>query len=87
MEIKKRRQFSQQSLALIFLAPSLIGFSIFYLIPFLGGFYYTLVDSPINGHFVGMKNFIAVLKNQSFIEAATNTAIFTTISVPLSIIL
>ncbi len=77
---------TQDRLALLFfLGPSLAGFSVFYLIPFAGGIYYSLVDSPIAGSFVGIANYIQLLKNPIFIKAGLNTLIFTGISVPLNI--
>jgi multiple sugar transport system permease protein len=84
---KRKLKFTQGGLAFIFLAPSIIGLAIFFIAPFLGGFYYTLVDSPINGHFIGLGNFKDLLNNPSFIKAALNTGIFTLISVPLNITL
>ncbi|ATW23843.1 carbohydrate ABC transporter permease [Candidatus Formimonas warabiya] len=74
-------------LAWLFLGPSLLGFSLFYLLPFVTGFYYSLVDSPINGTFVGLHNYGALLKNPSFLLALANTAKFTLICVPLNMIL
>jgi len=74
-------------LAWLFLGPSLLGFFLFYLLPFVTGFYYSLVDSPINGTFVGLHNYGALLKNPSFLSALTNTAKFTLICVPLNMIL
>lgn len=71
----------------LFLAPSLLGFAVFYIIPFIGGIYYSLVDSPFNGEFVGLKNYIELLGNTSFITAVKNTAIFTSLSVPLNMVL
>ena len=68
----------------VFLAPSLIGFSAFYAVPFIGGIYYSLVDSPINGSFVGLKNYIDLIGNPSFLKAVANTAIFTSLCVPLN---
>lgn len=84
---KRKLKYTQGGLAFIFLAPSIIGLSIFFILPFLGGFYYSLVDSPINGHFVGLSNFIELLNNPSFKKATSNTGIFTLISVPLNIAL
>lgn len=84
---KKRRITADTKLALLFLAPSIIGFSIFYAIPFIGGFYYSLVNSSFNGQFVGLQNYIDLLKNPSFIKAVSNTAMFTMVSVPLNILL
>lgn len=74
-------------LAWLFLGPSLLGFSLFYLLPFITGFYYSLVDSPIDGTFVGFHNYGALLKNPSFLSALANTATFTFICVPLNMIL
>lgn len=73
--------------AICFLAPSLIGFGIFFLLPFIGGVYYSLVDGPIDGHFVGIENYRSLLTNSIFLKAATNTLIFTAIGVPLNILL
>ncbi|SNS93389.1 carbohydrate ABC transporter membrane protein 1, CUT1 family [Anaerovirgula multivorans] len=73
--------------ALFFLAPSLIGFLIFFFIPFVGGLYYSFVDSPIGGRFVGLANYMELMKNPVFLKAAYNTLIFTAISVPLNILL
>lgn len=70
-----------------FLAPSLAGFSVFYLIPFAGGIYYSLVDSPIAGRFVGLANYMQLLANPVFLKAGINTLIFTGISVPLNLFL
>jgi len=74
-------------LAWLFLGPSLVGFSLFYLLPFVAGFYYSLVDSPANGNFVGIDNYAALLKNPSFLLALSNTAKFTVICVPLNMAL
>ena len=62
-------------------------FSIFYLIPFIGGLYYSVVDSPINGSFVGLANYIDLIRNPYFQRAGYNTLIFTAISVPFNLLL
>lgn len=67
-----------------FLIPSLCGFSVFFLIPFMGGLYYCLVDKPVNGKFVGLANFTHLLSNPAFLNAMHNTLIFTAICVPLN---
>lgn len=69
--------------ATVFLAPSLLGFLIFYFLPFIAGIYYSLVDSPVNGNFVGLSNYIGLLQNASFLLAGSNTLLFTAVSVPL----
>ncbi|TXK84335.1 sugar ABC transporter permease [Paenibacillus sp. N3.4] len=73
--------------AWIFLAPSAVGFILFYLIPFGGGIFYSFTDSTLGGSFVGIDNYAALLSSKSFHKAATNTLIFTGVSVPLLIIL
>lgn len=69
--------------AAIFLGPSLLGFLIFYFLPFITSIYYSLMDSPVNGNFVGMSNYISLLQNSVFLLAGSNTLLFTVISVPL----
>lgn len=70
--------------AVLFLAPSLAGFAVFYIIPFLIGGYYSLVSSPVNGKFIGLFNYSGLLNNAVFLAAAKNTLIFTGVSVPLN---
>ena len=70
-----------------FFMPSLVGVSVFFLIPFLVVIYYSLVDNPVGGNFVGLSNFIALLRNTAFRRAALNTATFSLIAVPLAVIL
>ncbi|WP_028562403.1 carbohydrate ABC transporter permease [Paenibacillus pinihumi] len=75
------------AVATLFLAPSLIGFAAFYLIPFAMGVLYSFQDSTIDGSFVGLDNYNAVLSSSSFRKAAANTFMFTAVSVPLIIAL
>lgn len=84
---KKSRKRSSAGLVCLFLAPSLIGFAVFYMLPFIGGMYYSLLDSPFSREYVGLKNYIGLLANQSFIKAVINTAVFTSLCVPLNMIL
>lgn len=73
--------------AWIFLAPSAIGFIGFYLIPFGMGVVYSFTDSTLGGAFVGFDNYAALLGSKSFRKAAANTLLFTSVSVPLLLIL
>jgi multiple sugar transport system permease protein len=75
------------SAAMMFLAPSGIGFAMFYLIPFVMGVFYSFMDSTIEGHFVGFDNYRELLKSDSFRKAASNTFYFSAISVPLILVL
>lgn len=69
------------------ICPSLVGVLIFFFIPFCIVIYYSLVNNPVMRSFVFLDNFKAILKNNAFITAAKNTAVFSAIAVPLSIIL
>jgi len=75
------------TIAALFLAPSLIGFALFYLIPFAMGFLYSFQDRTVDGSFVGLDNYIALQASTSFRKAASNTFLFTSMSVPLIIAL
>ncbi|BFT72225.1 carbohydrate ABC transporter permease [Paenibacillus sp. P36] len=70
----------------IFLAPSAVGFILFYIIPFGMGIVYSFTDATIGGSFVGFDNYSALLTSRSFHKAAMNTSLFTSISVPLLIL-
>ncbi|XOK59238.1 carbohydrate ABC transporter permease [Paenibacillus elgii] len=72
--------------ALLFLAPSLVGLALFYLIPFVGGIYFSVMDSPVDGTFVGADNYVEVWNSESFRKAAVNTLSFAGIGVPLLLV-
>lgn len=71
----------------LFLAPSLIGVSLFFVLPFLVVIFYSLVNNPIQHKFVFLKNFINVWNNSAFRLAAANTFKFSVIAVPLVVVL
>lgn len=71
------------STALMFLAPSVIGFALFYLIPFAMGVFYSFMDSTVDSHFVGLANYRELLASNSFRKASSNTFYFSVVSVPL----
>lgn len=81
--IVKKIFYRETNIALLFLAPSLAGFALFYLLPFGAGIYYSLMDSPTQGSFVGLANYKELLQSDSFRLAAQNTGLFTIIGVPL----
>ena len=70
-----------------FIAPSFIGVLVFFILPFLVVIYYSMVDSPISGHFVFLDNFKSIIGNAAFQKAVRNTALFSVISVPLAVVL
>jgi len=71
----------------LFLLPSLIGTSVFFVIPFFIVIYYSMIDNPVHHRFVWFKNFIIVCKNLAFQKAALNSVLYSVIAVPLSVIL
>ena len=73
--------------SILYMLPSLIGVLLFFLLPFLVVIYYAVVDNPINHQFVGFDNFVRIIQNSSFLQAAKNTATFSLVAVPLAVIL
>ena len=71
---------------LAFLAPSLIGISIFFLFPFLDTIRRRLYD--VRGvNFIGLDSYTSVLNNAAFRLAAANTAKFVAVCIPLLLII
>ncbi|GIO34419.1 MULTISPECIES: carbohydrate ABC transporter permease [Paenibacillus] len=83
----KRWLRKDASAAVMFLVPSGVGFSVFYLIPFVMGVFYSFMDSTVGGHFVGFDNYRELLASGSFRKAASNTFYFSAVSVPLMLAL
>lgn len=77
----------EKTAVVLFIAPSFIGFSIFYIIPFIIGVYYSFIDNAVNGSFVALKNYKELLSNSSFVKASSNTFIFMAIGIPLIIVI
>lgn len=67
---------------ILLILPSLIGFSFFYLVPFIIGIYYVFTRSVFDSSFAGFSNFIELFNSESFVRALLNTLKFTFISVP-----
>ena len=73
--------------ALAYLTPSLIGVLVFFVLPFGRIVLYAVTDNPVNLEFVGFDNFISVMGNRAFQDAAKNTFMFSIIAVPLAVVL
>ena len=71
----------------LFIAPSFLGVLVFFLVPFCVVIFYSLVDNPISASFVGLQNYGQVIENAAFRTAVKNTARFSLIAVPLSVVL
>lgn len=70
-----------------FLAPSLLGVLLFFIVPFGVVVYYAFVKSPLDPKFVFLDNFTALLHNSAFRIAARNTLTFSAVAVPLAVVL
>ena len=84
---RSQERLRDQLLSVPFMAPSLIGVAVFYIVPFLVVVYYSMIRSPLNPEFVGLENFKAVLSNSVFQIAVKNTTIFSLLAVPLAVVL
>ena len=71
----------------LFLAPSLVGVGLFFVLPFGLVIYYSLINNPVQHRFVGLHNFITTWNNNAFMLAAKNTLFFSAIAVPLAVVL
>ncbi len=86
---RKRKNLMQRSkwLGWAFLTPSLAGVALFFVVPFGVVIYYAMIDNVVQHNFVWFKNFVSVLQNTAFQQAAKNTAMFSLIAVPLAVVL
>lgn len=73
--------------SLTFLAPSVIGVAVFFVLPFAVVVYYSLIDGVSSRNFVFLDNFIKLFGNYSFRLAAGNTLRFSALAVPLAVVL
>lgn len=83
----KRELRKAKLVSAAFLAPSLIGVLVFFILPFFVVIYYSLINNPFQKEFVGLQNFINLFQNYSFRLAAGNTLRFSLIAVPLAVVL
>lgn len=83
----KKRIWRERAGSALYLAPSLIGVLLFFILPFFVVIYYSVIDNPINPEFVFLDNFKNVLGNSSFRLAAMNTLKFSAVAVPLAVVL
>lgn len=83
---RKRRQFGRYRLApFLFTAPTAILFGLFFLLPAVLGFFYSLTNYRGWGEpeFVGIANYIELIGDKGFYSALGRTFLYALISVPL----
>lgn len=66
--LTKRRRPDDRRVALLFIAPVLVGFALFYLYPTIRGFWWSFTDYSLLGEaeFIGLDNYAAVLQDGEF---------------------
>lgn len=83
----KKREKVNKRVSGLFLAPSLIGVLLFFVLPFLVVIYYSFLDNSISKKFVAFENYVRVFNNNAFRTAVGNTLTFSAIAVPLAVVL
>ncbi|MHA7248880.1 carbohydrate ABC transporter permease [Arthrobacter tecti] len=75
--------------ALTFLAPGLLGFLLFIVLPLIGALVISLFDWPLFGapEFVGFANYERMFADATFYTAMTNTAIFAFVYTAINLVL
>ena len=81
------RQNSFFKSGLPFILPGFVGFAVFYLWPFLVSLRYSVLSKPLNGVFVGFKNYIELFQSAAYLLSLRNTALFIAICVPANMAL
>jgi len=82
-----REERRRKKMSAFFLAPSVLGVALFFVLPFLVVIFYSVVNNPIQKRFVFLENFVRVFENTAFRLAAANTLKFSFVAVPLAVVL
>ena len=82
MSVRQRREIR---VSWTFLAPSIIGVAMFFVLPFFVVIYYSMIDNPVRHRPVGLANYVRVFNNSAFRLAALNTLKFSLVAVPLAV--
>lgn len=70
----------------LFIVPSLIGTTVFYLFPYMDVFRRAFAQT-VGGGFAGFDNFVTVLRNEAFGLAMKNTFLFIGVCIPILLVL
>ena len=74
--------FTKKKSVWLFLLPGLSGLMLFYVVPFIGGIWYSLTDGSYRNEFVGLQNYINIWQNQMFLLGLKNTMLLSLICAP-----
>jgi multiple sugar transport system permease protein len=81
------KKMKKNKIAYLFLLPKLLFFAIFMLIPIIWSFILSFQNVGVfNSEWVGLKNYIAVFKNEVFMTSLWNTFLYTIVTVPAFVI-
>lgn len=72
----RRRRIKEKSIPWLFIGPSVAGVAIFYMIPYVEVLKYSFFSNVQNGQFIGVDNYLRVLRNTAFQQACVNTLVF-----------
>ncbi|MBQ8954423.1 MAG: sugar ABC transporter permease [Clostridia bacterium] len=75
--------YTKKRYVLPFLLPGLAGILLFYIVPFIGGVWYSVTDGSYKNAFVGFQNYLNVWKNPMFQLGLRNTLVLSLICAPL----
>lgn len=86
---KKTQAFRHTTAFWLFVAPSMILFTIFFLVPLVLsiGYSFTNYDGWKTMDFVGASNYIKILKSAEFYKTLLRTIIYTIVSLPFKVII
>lgn len=83
----QRHTNRKESTGLFYLLPSLLGISLFYILPFFKSLGYTFTQGIVQLKFVWFDNFTDLFRSEVFLLALKNTASFILAGVPLLLLL
>ena len=75
--------FTHKKSVWLFLLPGGLGLMLFYIVPFLGGIWYSLTDGSYRNAFVGLQNYVNIWKNPMFLLGLKNTMLLSLVCAPL----
>ncbi len=88
---KKRKFWTRTRQERVFTMPymalSIAGVLLFYILPFIVVIFYALIDNTTNASFVGIDNFVKLFDNNAFKLALKNTGLFSLTAVPAAVII
>ncbi|HEO8418117.1 sugar ABC transporter permease [Niallia sp. FSL W8-0635] len=87
---RKKRRFNREAIAAyLFIAPTMLGLIMFYIYPAIASFAlsFTRWNGISTPEYVGLENLIKLFTDSSFLRSIVNTAVFTFVSVPFTVII